>query len=184
MNGLINEIKKISETKRCVLIGIDGPCASGKTTLASRIADETGAQVIHADDFFLPVEMRTWQRLSQAGGNIHYERFAQEVASGIASGKAFEYGIYNCAHGQITEKHTVIPEGIIVVEGAYSLHPKMGIDWDLRVFVEAPIDVRLDRILARNGKEKLETFKEKWIPMEDRYFEAFGIKEICDIVIR
>ena len=183
MKKIIEKINQIKQNKKLVLIGIDGPCASGKTTLADKLAQELGVQVIRADDFFLPFEMKTPHRLSQAGGNIHYERFKEEVSLGIESGKAFEYGVYKCAEGRIAEKKRVIPEGIIIVEGSYSLHPKMGLDYDLRIFVEAPLDLRLERILVRNGKEKLEMFKEKWIPMEDAYFENYKIKATCNMII-
>ncbi len=183
MKNIINIIEKIKQNKKLVLVGIDGPCASGKTTLAARLAEELGAQVIHTDDFFLPFEMKTPERLAQAGGNVHYERFREEVASGIATGKPFEYGVYRCGEGRIAEKKTVIPEGIIIVEGSYSLHPLMGADYDLRVFVEAPFALRLERILERNGSEKLETFKEKWIPLENAYFDFYNVKENCDTVI-
>ena len=184
MMNLTDKIKQLNESKRRVLIAIDGPCASGKTTLADKLSKELDAQVIRADDFFLPFEMKTPERLSQPGGNIHYERFREEVVHGIESGKVFEYGVYRCADGRITEKKTVIPEGIIIVEGSYSLHPEMRLDYDLSIFVEAPFEVRIERILARDGKEKLGMFKEKWIPMENRYFEFFSIKEKCDIVIK
>ncbi len=183
MERIINIIKDLNKDKMLVLIGIDGPCASGKTTLAAKLAETLKAQVIHADDFFLPFEMKTPERLSQPGGNVHYERFKEEVTKGIESGKLFEYGVYRCSEGGIAEKKAVIPEGIIIVEGSYSLHPSAELGYDLRVFVEAPLDVRLSRISERNGKEKLEIFKEKWIPLENAYFEYYGIKNKCDIVV-
>ena len=183
MERIINIIENINKNKRLLVIGIDGPCASGKTTIAAKLEKKLGAQVIHTDDFFLPLELKTPERISQPGGNIHYERFSQEIANGIESDKPFEYGVYRCCEGRIAEKKTVNSKGIIVVEGSYSLHPLMGVDYALRVFVEAPLEIRLERILERNGKEKLEEFKEKWIPLENKYFEHFGIKEKCDIVI-
>ncbi len=183
MKNIIEKIKTLSENKKIVLIGIDGPCASGKTTLAGRLADATNAQVIHADDFFLPHEMKTPERMAQAGGNIHYERFFAEVASGINSQKPFEYGVYSCSEGIIAEKKTVIPKGVIIVEGSYSLHPEMGVGYDLKIFVEASEELRIQRICERNGEEALEVFKSKWIPLENRYFEFFGIKNQCKIIV-
>lgn len=173
----------LSENKELVLIGIDGPCASGKTTLAQALAEATGAQIIHADDFFLPHEMKTPGRMAQPGGNLHYERFAAEVSSGISSGYPFEYGVYSCAEGGITKKNAVVPQGIIIVEGSYSLHTGTGVAYDLKVFVEAPEKLRLKRIRERNGEAALEVFKSKWIPLENAYFEFFGIKEECEIII-
>ena len=40
-----------------------------------------------------------------------------------------------------------------------------------------------ERILRRNGGEKLEAFRRKWIPLEEAYFSAFDIENKCDIVI-
>ena len=183
MEKIINEINRILRSKNIVVIGIDGPCASGKTTLAKKLAEMTDAQIIHADDFFLPHEMKTPERMAQAGGNIHYERFAQEVASGLSSQKPFEYGVYRCSEGKISEKKTVIPEGVIIIEGSYSLHPLMYGGYDLKIYVEAPIETRLERIRERNGEAALDAFIKKWIPLENSYFDYFRIKEKCDIVI-
>ena len=71
---------------------IDGRCASGKTTLAKALAKETGAGVIHMDDFFLPEELRTKERLSSPGGNVHYERFREEVLENLKRKRDFPTG--------------------------------------------------------------------------------------------
>ncbi len=184
MERIIKEIFRILQTKSLVVLGIDGPCASGKTTLAKKIAEATGAQVIHTDDFFLPSVMKTPERMAQAGGNVHYERFGEEVKNGLASGKPFKYGVYSCAEGRITETKTVIPKGVVIIEGSYSLHPEMNISYDLKIFVEAYEEIRIQRILRRNGEAVLEIFKSKWIPLENKYFEFFGIKDKCDIIIK
>ncbi len=182
MDRIIEKINQIKSKKKLVLIGIDGPCASGKTTLAEKLAQAVGAQVIHTDDFFLPFEMKTPERLAQPGGNVYYERFKEEVADGIASGKEFAYGVYRCSEGRIAEKKTAVPVGVIIIEGSYSMHPSLDVDYDLCIYVESPLSTRLERILKRNGEEKLGVFKEKWIPMENNYFAHFGIKEKCDII--
>ncbi|MEI3593674.1 MAG: DUF3842 family protein [Lachnospiraceae bacterium] len=56
------------------IIAIDGRCAAGKTTLAARLAKELGGDVIHMDDFFCRLTLRTQERRSEPGGNVHYER--------------------------------------------------------------------------------------------------------------
>ena len=57
-------------------LAIDGRAAAGKSTAAALLAAALGAGVVHMDDFFLPAALRTPQRLSEPGGNVHYERFA------------------------------------------------------------------------------------------------------------
>jgi hypothetical protein len=37
------------------------------------------------------------------------------------------------------------------------------------------------RILEREGAERTEMFKNRWIPFEERYFEAYHIEERCEM---
>ena len=78
MKEILEMIGKADRGGRLV-IAIDGKCATGKTTLAARLASGLDADVIHMDDFFLPPAKRTQQRLSEPGGNVDYERFMEEV---------------------------------------------------------------------------------------------------------
>ena len=184
MNNVISTIEKLIKEKPDTLIAIDGPCASGKTTLAMLIAEKFGAQIIHMDDFFLPPEMRTAERLSQAGGNVHYERFNAQVVKGIESGKEFVYGVYSCSSGTTAQSKPVSPDKPIVIEGSYALHPQISTRYDVKIFVESDYETRLERILQRNGADALEIFKSKWIPMENRYFQEFNGREKCDIIVK
>lgn len=177
------DIQKILLTKSNAVIAIDGCCASGKTTLAEKIASEFNMQIIHMDDFFLPFEMRTPERLIAAGGNVHYERFIEEVCGGIMSGAPFEYRVFSCKTGEYCETKTVDPQKPIIVEGAYSLHPEIPDIYDLKIFLSVDYETQLERILRRNGGEALEAFITKWIPFENRYFSEFGIRKKCDIII-
>ena len=183
MDGSIKKVSTLLAEKPNAVIGIDGCCASGKTTLASLLAKEFNAQVIHADDFFLPPEMRTRERLLEAGGNIHYERFISEVVKGIKGGYDFEYGLFSCKEMRIISQKSVTANKPIIIEGAYALHPLIGEIYDLRVFVTVSPETQLKRIEARNGADALKTYVSKWIPLENRYFSAFGIAEKCDMII-
>jgi hypothetical protein len=51
------------------------------------------------------------------------------------------------------------------------------------VFFRIDPQLQLSRILARNGKAALKTFENRWIPLENKYFEALDILSQCDIVI-
>lgn len=182
-DGTIEKIEKLFSAKSNAVIAIDGCCASGKTTLAETLSERTGAQVIHMDDFFLPPAMRTAQRLSQPGGNVHYERFIDEVIGGIRSGKPFEYRIFKCSVGDFCGKSGIDPHNPIIIEGAYALHPEIPHIYDMRIFLTVSPETQLRRIRERNGEQALKIFEEKWIPLENRYFSAFGIKEKSNIVI-
>ena len=78
----------------------------------------------------------------------------------------------------------VIPEGELrIVEGAYSCHPRFGDYMTLRVFCDVEYKEQLKRIENRNGLQAVSVFRERWIPMEEKYFEAFSVRERADIVI-
>lgn len=165
------------------IIAIDGRCASGKTTLAKRLSEKTGAGVIHMDDFFLPMELRTRERLSEAGGNVDYERFAVEVLPYLGQGSEFTYRRFECSRMEMGENR-VIPAGDLrIVEGAYSCHPRFGEYMTLRVFCDVSPQEQTNRILERNGEEKQERFVKEWIPMEERYLKEFRVLERADLIV-
>ena len=53
-----------------LLITIDGPCASGKTTLAGKLSAALSCDVLHTDDFVVPHARKTAERLSVPGGTV------------------------------------------------------------------------------------------------------------------
>ena len=139
--------------------------------------------LFHMDDFFLPMELRTYERLSQPGGNVHYERFCEEVLPYLESSAAFSYRIFDCSKVDYSGERMIENKPIRIVEGSYSHHPKFGGYADLFVFSDVDAEEQLRRICLRNGEEKAQMFAKKWIPMEERYFAAFEIKKHTDDVI-
>lgn len=164
------------------IVALDGRAASGKTTLAGQLAKITGAGVVHMDDFFLPPELRTEERLAEPGGNVHYERFMEEVLNPLRSAQAFRYRCFDCGSMELGEDREV-PEGDLrIVEGAYSCHPLFGEYMGLRVFCDVGQMEQLRRIEQRNGAEMLERFRSSWIPMEEQYFRHFQIRERAGVL--
>lgn len=168
------------ENGQRALCVIDGFCGAGKTTLAAQLSGLfSGAPVIHMDDFFLPFDLRTPERLSAPGGNVHHERFAREVLAGLESGGSFSYRRFDCASGQYVQKHCPAAP-VVIVEGSYSLHPALQGAWQrlnaVTVFLEVEEEEQLRRI-ARRAPEKLDAFVNRWIPLEKNYFQAYDIRQ-------
>jgi uridine kinase len=166
------------------VIAVDGCCASGKTTCSLELADVLGAGLIHMDDFFLPLNLRTEKRLAAPGGNIHYERFIDEVLPNIASPAAFTYRRFDCQALDYTQDIPVRASAWRVAEGAYACHPLLGEYMDLRLFFHVGPAEQLKRIRQRDGEEALQNFIRRWIPMENSYFQAFQIRENADMVLQ
>jgi len=134
------------------------------------------------DDFFLPAELRTEARLNTLGGNVHYERFLSEVIPNLRSGEAFYHSVFDCEEMQMSAPRTVAASKLRIVEGAYSNHPELGVYMDIRVFCDITPELQQQRIKTRDG-DYAEVYTSRWIPMEEQYLSAFGIKGKADITI-
>lgn len=179
---LKNALKHIKNDKICV-IAIDGRAASGKTTLAKLLETVLDADIIHMDDFFLPPNLRSSERLDTAGGNIHYERFLEEVIPYISINSDFSYRIFDCSKMDYNGTKTVGNKRFRIVEGSYSCHPLFKEYADITVFSNVDADEQMKRIVKRNGKEMAVIFRDKWIPFEERYFETYNIMKNCNIIL-
>lgn len=176
------KIDGISRLNEFVYAAIDGRCASGKSSLAELIKGVYDCNVFHTDDFFLPLELRTKARLEESGGNIDYDRFYSEVIKGLKSKKAFTYQTYDCSKSALINFINIEPKRINIIEGSYSMHPKFSDIYNLKIFLYINKEEQSKRILLRNGEEMHKRFIDEWIPMEERYFKKFNIKENSDLI--
>jgi len=175
-------IDSLLAQKDRVCIAIDGNCGAGKSTLAALIAGVYESNVFHMDDYFLPPDLRTGERLNEIGGNVDYERFRREIIEGLKRGGAFSYRPYNCGTQTLEPPVRISPRPVNIIEGSYSMHPALRDLYDLTVFLSVDAKEQSRRILARNGEAMYRRFMEEWVPMENRYFDGMGIRERCDLV--
>ncbi|NDL66642.1 uridine kinase family protein [Anaerotalea alkaliphila] len=180
---LLARIDGLFAGRERVLVAIDGNSGAGKSSLAGMLGVVYDCNVFHMDDFFLQPFQRTRERLGQPGGNVDHERFLAEVLGGLETGKPFRYRIFDCRTMAFGGEVLVRPKALNIVEGCYSMHPALGQPYDLKVFLQVPKDVQMERILARSGPVLGRRFREEWIPMEDAYFRAMDIPAGCDLVI-
>lgn len=180
---LLVEIDRMSGKQERVTLAIDGPSASGKTTLASSLAQIYDCSVIHMDHFFLPNALRTKARLNEPGGNIDYDRFVHEVVEPLQLGEVFSYGVYDCTEGKIVSRARVANNRLTVIEGVYSMHPKFIDSYSFKVFLQVNKKTQSERILARNGANLHQRFLQEWIPLEYKYFTTHKIAEQADLTL-
>lgn len=173
--------KRLAKGK--VIAAIEGGSASGKTTLSGLLEEIYGCTVFHMDDFFLRSEQRTLERFAQVGGNIDWERFLEEVLKPLSRGETVSYRRFDCSSMSLAEAEQITPAKLVIVEGAYSMHPKLAEYYDFSAFLDITPELQRERILRRNSAEKTQRFFDEWIPLEKVYFERTGARERCDMVI-
>lgn len=183
--GLLQEILKIQKQEGKVLLAIDGRCAAGKTTLATQLQKELNCNVIPVDHFFLRPEQRTEERLSEPGGNVDYERFLEEVLEPVRREKNISYRPFDCHTMTLKDAVNVATEEtpITIIEGSYSCHPRFWNYYNMHLFMTTDSETQIQRIRMRNGEQSAVVFREKWIPLEEKYFSECHIEEKCEFVM-
>lgn len=166
-----------------LLAAVDGRCASGKTTFAALCAQVfPDCNIFHMDDFFLPPEKRTPERLAAPGGNVDYERALAELFLPLSRGEAVSFSPFDCSAMGFAPRQSFPPARLSIVEGSYSHHPVLAPHSGLKLFLTCSPAVQLSR-LSRRAPEKLTDFQTRWIPMEEHYFKAFDIEHHCDLTV-
>jgi uridine kinase len=148
---------------RTRLVCVDGPAGSGKTTLAGRLAGLLDAPVVHMDDLY-------------AGWTLTgaFARLAAGVLRPLAAGLPGAYPRFDWTAGRFSPSPTAVPPAdVLVVEGCGSC-PRAADPWAvLRIWVEAPPEVRLARGLARDGA----TLAPEWRRWQLTEAAAFAAEE-------
>lgn len=168
--------RKMQESPQ-VLLCIDGPCGSGKSTMAQQLVQLTDAACIPMDDFYTPHPQKTPERLAQPGGNADIERLLEEFLMPWSQQGHGGYRPYLCAEDCFGQPIEVPARPLTILEGSYSLHPKIAALADVRLFLTIDEEEQLRRLRAREGEEGLQRFREKWIPLERAYHAAFALPD-------
>lgn len=180
---IIEQLENYIEKNEHVVIGIDGPSGSGKSTLASYLEKKYDVTLFHIDDYFLPEARKTSKRLKEPGGNFDYERIQKEIFDHIDDIEITS-NKFNCKTGNLETRNPIRKKSIVVIEGVYSLHPKLRQYYDYTVFLNIERSTQLERILKRSTKAMLQRFIHEFIPLEDQYFDFFKIQEHVNLFVK
>lgn len=171
----------LENTKEHSIIALEGKCASGKSTIAKQFEDEY--TILHADDFFLPNNMKTKERIDEIGGNINYELIKitlEEIKEAWENSKTkILIKAYSCKDNSFYEKEIKLKNKIIF-EGVYSYHPYFNNLIDKCAFLYVNSETQINRIMKRNNSTN---FINTWMPLENKYYDTFDILSKADIII-
>ena len=159
------------------LITIDGPCASGKTTLASELAAQISASVVHTDDYVIPHVQKTAERLKIPGGNCDAERLLREVVIPWTEHQPVRMRRYDCKADILLPEKALPENDVLILEGSYSNLPGIREKADVRIFLDVSRDLQEARLRKRESPESLRRFYDRWIPLEAAYFTAYGLPD-------
>lgn len=148
---LAERIAALTETRRPVLVGLDGPVAVGKSTFARALAEALAGRglptaVVAADGFLWPAAHLQARDLMQTKGfpetfdRLAMVRFLRGVRAGHAPGApSYAHAAYDVSP---TELQATEGAAVVLFEGVNVLGEDLASLYDLAVFLDAePADV-------------------------------------------
>lgn len=196
MNVTVARVETEMAGSVVLVVGIGGPTASGKTTLAKTLAEkyqDMGVCLLDQDSYYLD-RSHLPRRQREA---VHYDEpyaidhdLVRSHLESLLIGQAVQKPIYDFAtHRRLKQCRILRPQALIILEGIHCF-------WDsraralmeLKVYVDADPDLRFIRRLQRDTCERKrspESVIAQYVntvrPMQKRYVEPF--KGHADLVV-
>jgi uridine kinase len=161
------------------LVCLDGPSASGKTTLAAAIDAALrrrgcSTTTVHMDDLY-----DGWTGLRP---DLERRVLAQ-VLNPLADGRAARWQRYDWYAGAFTDWVDLSPPEVLVLEGCGSGARSYAPYRSLLVWVDAPVRTRLQRWVDRDGPGVV-GHRERWMAAEADHFALNATRDNADISLQ
>ena len=173
----------LSELGTAIRVGIDGPGASGKSTLAAGLAAALPKSVVVAGDGFYRPKSDFNRSEVEVAGLFDLPRLGSQVLIPHVEGRDIHFQRYDWEAGSLGDWATGDSAAPLIVEGIYSTHQTLRDYYDLRIWVTAPREVRLARGMERDGEEARSKWVDVWMPAEDRYVAEQAPQEHAHLVL-
>lgn len=154
-----------------VLVGIDGPDAAGKTTLAGRLSAALPGPVrrVSADDFLRP----------------SHERYRR----GELSPEGYYRDLFDLPALMLACRSADGRQETLVVDGVFLVRPELRSLWTLSVYVTVPEETTLQRALVRDVEfhgspdEVERRYRERYLPGQALYRQEADPEGWADVVV-
>jgi uridine kinase len=96
----------------------------------------------------------------------------------------FEYDWETFDGSLRTEPTTSAPAALVILEGAYSARPELADLFDLRVLLDTPLPIRMQRLASREVGTYRDGWFARWDAAEQHYFGTVMPSGAFDLVLQ
>ncbi|WP_239083665.1 uridylate kinase [Asanoa ishikariensis] len=186
-----------------VRVAIDGCSAAGKTTLSDELAatlrERTTREVIRVsiDHFKRAVALRT--RFPQDSPESYYldswdnDAIRDKLLAPLGPGGSRSYRHELMDFAGLTavdgQDRTATADAVLIADGCFLQRPELDAHWDLRIFIDIPLDEVLRRGIARDqtwmssAAEAERRYRTKYIAGESRYLDEVRPRDRAQLVV-
>jgi hypothetical protein len=176
LDVIVAEILQAQPVGATRIVGVDGRAGSGKSSLARRLAERTGATVVQTDDFAAWDDLAGW-----------WPRFDAEVLRPLLAGRDAHFQVRDWEGDEFGRSlgpwKTALWTPVVVVEGVTVTRCEAAGRLSFRAWVEAALDVRLRRGLQRDGESQRQLWLD-WQRQEDEFFARDRPERRADLIVR
>ena len=155
-----------------------GGTASGKTTIANKIIHHLDALVLTHDRYYKDIEIQEGHNFDEPDA-LDNDRIIEDIKSLKKHYPTVVPKYHFPTHKRLPEGELLHPQKYLIVEGILTLAvPKIAELADLKIYVDAPDDIRLARrierdviVRGRNVQGVLKQYMETVRPMHNLHIE-------------
>lgn len=179
------------------IIGIAGGTASGKTTVAKKVFEESTkygtVTMVRVDDYYKRLDHLEFSERQKVNYD-HPDAFDVDLLiqqlKDLKEGKEVDKPIYDfTVHNRSKTVEHLVPGNVVIVEGIMTFAiPELREMLDIKIFVDTPDDIRFIRRLERDINERARTvdsviaqYLKTVRPMHHTFVEPS--KKYADIII-
>lgn len=179
------------------IIGVAGGTASGKTTLVNEVVSGLNMQQVgliaqdsyYRDNSHLSFEKRCLLNYDHPDA-LDFDLMISQIIA-LKNGTTIKQPIYDYSnHNRTQMTRRMGPKSVLIIEGILVFHnAALRALMDVKVFVDAPAELRLDRRMQRDTVERgrshqevIERYQNTLKPMHDEFIEP--TKEHADIIVQ
>jgi uridine kinase len=179
-----------------LLVGIDGVDGVGKTTFADRLADAltaAGREVVRVrlDDFLHPAAVRHAKGRDSAEGyyadSVDVPAFRAAVVTPIRSGHPIRTAVFDHrTDAAVDVEPTPLPaDAVVIVDGIFLHRRELAAVWDVSVFLDAPFEVTVPRMAARDGSpaDPADPALRRYVGGQQLYLQECRPRHLATVVI-
>ena len=173
------------------IVAIDGLGGSGKSSLAAALqasylqsSGDDNLQIVSIDSFACTEAEYPFHK-SGTQTRVSIARLIDNIFVPLRAGRSALYKPTPWWRGQAEgEEKKVEPRGIILVEGCYALHRELRCFYDLRIWIDCPVEKALTQAVQRDGHDIEQVWRTVYAPNEQRYLASHNPRAAADIIWR